>query len=82
MTTKRVRKQTGDILRPITSFSVAYSAATDSATLTFSGKETFRTGGQITVVGGPPAGVTGASAALAGNNVFTISAGGKEISPE
>ena len=61
ITTKRVKKQTRRILHPITSFSVAYSAATDSVTLTFSGKQTFRTGGQITVVGGPPAGVTGAS---------------------
>ena len=83
ISTKRVRKQTRRILHPITSFSVAYSAATDSVTLTFSGKQTFRTGGQITVVGGPPAGVTGASgAALAGNNAFTVSPGGKEISPE
>ncbi len=83
ITTKRVKKQTRHILHPITSFSVTYSAANDSVTLTFAGKQALRTGGQITVVGGPSAGVTGASgAALAGNNVFTISAGGKTISPE
>ena len=83
ITTKRVKKQTRRILHPITSFSVAYSAATDSVTLTFTGKQTIRTGGQITVVGGPPAGVTGTSGTgLAGDNVFSVSAGGKKISPE
>ncbi len=83
ITTKRVKKQARHILHPITSFRVTYTAANDSVTLTFAVKQTLRTGGQITVVGGPPAGVTGASgAALAGNDVFTISAGGKKISPE
>jgi hypothetical protein len=80
VTTKRVKKQTRRILHPITSFSVAYSAANDSVTLTFAGKQTFRTGGQITVVGGPPSGVTGISgAALAGSKVFTISPRGQSI---
>jgi len=80
ITTKRVKKQTRRILHPITSFSVAYSAAKDSVTLTFAGKQTFRTGGQITVVGGPPSGITGASgAALAGNKAFTISPRGQSI---
>jgi hypothetical protein len=78
--TKRVKKQARRILHPITGFSVAYSAANDSVTLTFAGKQTFRTGGQITVAGGPPAGVTGVSgAALAGSTVFTISPGGRNI---
>ena len=80
VTTKRVKKQTRHILHPITSFSVAYSAANDSVTLTFAGKQTFRTGGQITVVGGPPSGITGVSgAALAGSKVFTISPRGQSI---
>ncbi len=83
ITTKRVKKQTRHILHPITSFSVKYSAANDSVTLKFAGKQTLRTGGQITVVGGSPAGVTGLSGAvLSGNHVFSISAGGKKISPE
>jgi hypothetical protein len=59
VTSKRIKKQSRHILHPITTFSVAYSAANDSATLTFAGKQTFRTGGQITVVGGPPSGITG-----------------------
>ncbi len=82
VTTKRVKKQTQRVLHPITSFSVAYSAANDSVTLTFAGKQTFRTGGQLTVVSRPPGGVTGESGAtLAENSVFNISARGKKISP-
>jgi probable HAF family extracellular repeat protein len=80
ITTKRVKKQTKRILHPITSFSVTYSPANDSVALTFAVKQTFRTGGQITVVGGPPFGVTGA--ALSGNVVFTISPGGRQISAQ
>jgi hypothetical protein len=78
--TKRVKKQTQRILHPITGFSVAYSAANDSVTLTFAGKQTFKAGGQISVVGGPPSGVTGVSGvALAGSRVFRISPRGKSI---
>jgi hypothetical protein len=78
--TKRLKKQTRRIVHPITGFSVAYSVANDSVTLTFAGKQTFRTGGQLTVVGGPPAGVIGVSgAALTGSTVFTISRGGRTI---
>jgi hypothetical protein len=51
-------------------------------TLTFAGKQSFPTGGQITVVSGPATGVTGMSGvALVVNIVFAISAGGQEISP-
>ncbi len=80
ITTKRVKKQTRRILHQLTSFSVSYSAANDSVTLTFAGKQSFKTGGQINVVGGPPTGVTGVSGdALAGSKVFTISPLGKSI---
>jgi hypothetical protein len=80
ITTKRVKKQTRRILHPITSFAVAYTAANDSVTLTFAGKQTFKTGGQINVVGGPPSGVTGVSgAALAGSRVFRISPRGQSV---
>jgi hypothetical protein len=80
ITIKRVKKQARRILHPITGFSVAYSPANDSVTLTFARKQTFRTGGQITVAGGQPAGVTGASgAALTGSTVFTISPHGQNI---
>ncbi len=80
VTTKRVKKQTRRILHPITSFSVAYSAANDSATLTFAGKQTFKKGGQISLLGGSESGITGASGAeLAGTKVFAISPRGQSI---
>jgi hypothetical protein len=73
-------KQTLRILHPITSFSVAYSAANDSATLTFAGKQTFKKGGQITLLGGSESDITGASGAeLAGTKVFAISPRGQSI---
>ena len=80
ITTKRVKKKIHRVLHPITSFSVSYSAADDSVTLTFAGKQAFPAGGQITVVSGPTGGVTGAAgAAIVGNNVFTISPGGRSV---
>jgi hypothetical protein len=83
VTIERVKKHTQRVFHPITGFSVAYTAANDSVTLTFTGNQTFRTGGQITVVGGPPSGVTGASGvALSGSNVFTISPRGQSIVPQ
>jgi hypothetical protein len=83
ITTKRVQKKTQHILNPITGLSVAYSAVSDSVTLTFAGKQTFPSGGRITVVGGPSGGVIGESGAtLAGNTVFTISSGGTNISAQ
>ncbi len=82
ITTKRVKGRIQLKLHPITRFSVAYSAASDVITLMFAGKQTFPSGGQIEVLSGPSFGVTGTSGTpLAGNNVFTISSGGKEISP-
>jgi len=50
ITFKQVKKKTEQILHPITSFSVTYSAAGDSVTLKFAGNQTFPTGGQIKVV--------------------------------
>jgi len=83
VSTKRVKKKVERILHPIRSFSVAYSPPGDSVTLTFAGKQTFPTGGQITVVSGPKGGVTGASgAALTGNTMFTISSVGRNISAQ
>jgi hypothetical protein len=82
ITTKRVKKQTHHILHPITSFSVVYSAANDSVTLAFVGKQTFQTGGQITVVGGA-SGITEVSgAALPASKVFAITPRGQSIVPQ
>lgn len=78
VTSKRVKKSVEHILHPVTSFSVTYTPATDSATLELSGSRKFPTGGELTVL----AGVTGDSGAvLTGTTVFTITAGGKKIVP-
>ena len=82
ITTKKVKKKTVKILKPITSFTVSYNAANDSVNLTLIGKQAFATGGQLTVIGTPPNGVSGASGgALGGTNVFAISKNGKAITP-
>jgi hypothetical protein len=74
---KKAKKTVEPILQPIATFSVTYAAASDAVTITFEGKETFPTGGQITVLGG----VTTASGGPSGGNlVFTISRGGMTIS--
>ncbi len=73
VTTKRVKKKNQIILRPLSGFSVSYTAASDSVRLTLAGKPAFATGGQITVL----AGVTGASGGeLEGTTVFKIVARG------
>ena len=73
---KRVKKKVVSTLHPITSFNASYS--NDVVTIKFAGKQAFKTGGQITVLSG----VTGPSgAALQGTTVFTISKGGKGITP-
>jgi hypothetical protein len=80
VTTKKVKKSVKRILHAITKFTVSYLAASDTVELAFAGKETFPTGGQITVVGGSSGGVTGASGVpLAADTVFTIAPGGRKI---
>ena len=76
VTKKRVKKKVERILQPITRFNVSYS--NDAVTIVLAGRETFKTGGQITILNS----LAGASgAALAGTTVFTISKGGKGITP-
>ena len=78
MTTKKVKKKVEHLLRPITNLTVSYTAASDAVMIAFSGKETFPTGGQITVLGG----LTIASGGtLSGPAVYAISKGGKSIGP-
>jgi hypothetical protein len=78
VTTKKVKKVIEHVVRPITKFTVNYQAATDAVTIAFGGKETFPTGGQITVLGGL---TTAAGGTLSGPVVYTISKGGKSIEP-
>jgi hypothetical protein len=73
---KRVKKKVERILEPITEFNVSY--INDAVTIVLARRETFKTGGQITILNS----LAGASgAALAGTPVFTISKGGKGITP-
>ncbi len=82
ITTKKVKKKVQHILHPLSGFTVTYSPAGDSVTLTLAGSQTFPTGGQVTVVAGPSGGVAGPSgAALGGTTVFTIAPKGRSISP-
>jgi autotransporter-associated beta strand protein len=76
VTSKRVKKKVVSILQPITKFSVSYS--NDAVTIVFAQRQTFKTGGQITILNslaGPSGPV------FAGSKVFTISKGGKVITP-
>jgi len=78
--TKRVKRQVEQILRPI-GFTVSYDAASESVSVMMAGKQTFRTGGRITVLGGATSGVSGVSGGfLSGNKVLIISPGGKNVS--
>jgi YD repeat-containing protein len=62
----------------LTSQVSASGAAEDVVKITFAGKETFKTGGQVTITPG----VTGASGgAIAGTTTFTISKNGVGITP-
>jgi hypothetical protein len=82
ITTKKVKKKVTTILHPITNFKVSYVPATDSIDLTLIGKQTFPTGGQLTIVNRIPGGVAGASGApLGGNTVLAISKKGSTIRP-
>jgi len=78
--TKHLKGKVAQVLRPI-GFTVSYDAASESVSVMLAGKQTFRTGGQITVLGGPSSGVSGASGGfLSENKVLIISPGGKNIS--
>jgi hypothetical protein len=80
--TKKVKKHKVTTLQPLTGFTVSYNDASESVSLLFTNQQTFKTGGLITVLGGPSNGVTGLSGAfVAGNTVLAISPGGKNIAP-
>ena len=64
--------------KPIANFVVSYLAASDAVQLTFGTRQTFPTGGQITILGGPTIASDGT---LTGPAVFTIAKGGKSAVP-
>jgi hypothetical protein len=77
---KKVNKKRETVFTPIAGVSVSYTAGAYSVSLIFAEKETFKTGGRITVDGDGTAGILSASGAyMPANAVFTISPGGKTI---
>jgi hypothetical protein len=79
VTTRKVKKKVARILPPVPKFNVSYTAGSKSVTLNLAGRQTFSTGGQLTVLGG----VTGATGgSLSATTVFTIAKGGNSIGPE
>jgi hypothetical protein len=78
ITTKKVKKKTKQILHPFTNFTVKYDTASNSVDITLGGKQTFPTGGEIIILGGM---TTSAGGTLTGNAIYSISKGGKSISP-
>ena len=80
VTTKKVKKKTTTILHRITGFTV--SCVADTVDLNLIGKQTFPTGGQLTIVSTSSRGVTGTSGLpISGVTVFAISKSGKSITP-
>jgi hypothetical protein len=67
ISTKRVNRKLVQVLNPLP-LSVTYSAATDSVSLLLKGTQAFADGGQITVVGTPPGGVSSALGVLLDGN--------------
>ena len=76
VTTKKVKKKTQQVLHPITNFTVSYTAAGGAVEISLGAKETFPTGGRITVVSGLTTAVGGT---LTGPAVFAISKGGNNV---
>ena len=82
VSTKKVKKKTTTSYHPIANFRVSYIAATDTVDLTLIGKQTFPTGGRLTLVSNAASGITGATGApISGPTVFAISKSGKTITP-
>ena len=56
--TKKVKKHTVTSLKALTNFTVSYYDTSDSVSLRFTNPPTFKTGGEITILGGPTNGIT------------------------
>jgi hypothetical protein len=78
VTTRKVKKKTELVRRPITKFTVSYNPADDEIDILLTAKQTFPTGGQITIGNGV---IGEAGAPLSGTTVFTITKGGKGVEP-
>ena len=78
VTTKRVKRKLVTILHPIKKFTVLYVASSNAIEIKLGSAQAFPTGGRLTVLGGV---TTASGSTLSGPAVFTISKGGKRISP-
>ncbi len=73
---RKVRGKKVTTLRPFANFTVSYLASSDAVQITLGSRQTFPSGGQITILAGL---TTASGAALTGPAVFTIASGGKSI---
>jgi hypothetical protein len=80
ISTKTVNRKKVTVLQPLTGFRVSYNDTSESVSLMFTSPQTFKTGGQITVISGPTSGVTDITGAfISGQKVLSISPGGNTI---
>jgi hypothetical protein len=78
--TKKVKKKKVLVLQPVHDFRVSYNDTNATVELLFTNRPTLKTGGRITVVGGPSSGVTDLSGSfVSGDRVLAISPGGNRI---
>lgn len=75
---KKGKKKTQMILQPIEGFEVSYLPTSEIVQITFGTNQTFANGGQITILGGL---TTASGGGLTGIAKFTISKGGRSVTP-
>lgn len=78
VTIKRIKGKKQKFLHPIANFALSYTAGSDAVEITLGSKQTFPTGGQITVLGSL---TTVAGDALTSTAAFSIAKGGKSVVP-
>ena len=82
LSTKTIKKRKVASVQPLLNFTVSYNDAGESVTILLSNPQSFKTGGEITVLGGPARGVMGLTGAfVSGNRELVVSPGGKAIAP-
>lgn len=76
---KTIKQKKVTVLNPITKLTVSSLATSHELKITLDSAETFSSGGQLTVNGGM---TTTTGEFLSGSEVFAISKGGKNLTPE
>ena len=81
LTTKKMKGKNVTSLQALNGFTVSYNDASETVSVDFTSQQEFKTGGQITVLGGPSSGITSLSGAyLSGSRVLEIAPSGNRIS--